>query len=172
MRKEKKSWWEKPKRVKAAEISSSPRLCRWSVHKSILTENFTRPLEKVGNMLGWIKKKIFGTKNVIWEDTRGNVTQRYTFHPVKIEIEGKKPRASCVCYSDSSAKIDYHLMQYSGDWSYIALFLIEDTIHELSHWADEGNYWKDNDHWVPWREAIYREIDYVKDEWDIEVYHQ
>lgn len=107
----------------------------------------------------------FEDENIVWRETRGNIVHEYTFHPVEGGV-----RAQFNCYGlpgtePIKPKIQYHLQQYSkmNDDVERGIFfwLVEDTIHELSHWAHP---WEPKpDHSRRWSETIYPELGYIHD---------
>lgn len=119
-------------------------------------------------MLESLRKRLYEKyldwRGVIWEDNRGGIIHRYTFK----EINGLE-RARITRVPGMNARIQYHLTQYDSYGAgpeEIWLYLVEDTIHELTHWADNDQWISENgeeEHWELWREFIYGEIEYVND---------
>lgn len=126
-------------------------------------------LKMLKSLLGKIRQWYHKRRGIIWEDNRGNVTHQYTFR----EIDGDERARIMGWKGFSPKKIQYHLTQY-GRYDptpeTIYFFLVEDTIHELSHWADEDNEAYNSGveaHWENWREVIYRELDYTNEKFEI-----
>lgn len=116
------------------------------------------------NLIQRLLKRFRGAK-VIWRDKRGEIQHQYVFK--KEKNRHGLVRAQCTIYGSGQTVISYYLPQYRGNADAIHLALVEDTLHELTHWAHRDDYSDDPDHCNRWREILYPEIEYVTD-WQIE----
>lgn len=109
--------------------------------------------------------KRFRDSDVIWEDTRGEIRHQYTFSERDDDV-----RASCTKWPnlDRNPIIKYHLTQYNAEDELCHFYLVEDTVHELTHWAVDRDYGDDRDHCLRWKTVLYPEICYVNG-WEISI---
>lgn len=127
-------------------------------------------MQKIQNLMKWIMRKFRGDDytlegdNVVYDESTGNIRFQYSFDDdIADDIRAQHMRTGGVWRDDSV--IRYHLTQYVGSADLVWLFLVEDTIHELTHWAlsdeDNAEIRGNKSHWNKWRKVIYSQLEYV-----------
>lgn len=121
----------------------------------------------LNRLSNWILRLLRGKKGPLLATRSGDVTHEWYFETL---CETARARHISRVGSKEST-IQYFLSQHDVEGrDDFFVYIVEDVIHELSHWADEDDWTKHNGvekHWKTWHEVILREIEYVHDEVEI-----